>query len=208
MMPEFTTDWFSQRIPSWKHVLGKFRDKPISVLEIGSFEGRSATFLLEYLPQCRITCIDPFFAQRQFTSGYEARFDANIAPFGDRVRKIKSRSVPALDALANAGERFDVIYVDGSHERQDVLCDSIMVWPLLNTGGILIWDDWKWKRDELPPEQRPEQAIDLFCYAFAGCFKLLHREYQVIVEKLSEWPEAQATVEREIGCLQQSERPK
>jgi hypothetical protein len=181
-LPQFTTDWFSRRIPTWRRVLSKFRDRPTTALEIGSFEGRSATFLLNYLPQSHLTCIDPF------VGSYEERFDQNLAPFAARCRKIKARSAPALDELNAGGCRFDVIYIDGSHKRQDVLCDSVQTWPMLNVGGIMIWDDWRFGRKSRPSEERPQHAIDMFCRAFSPCLKVLHWEYQVMVEKRSEWP--------------------
>lgn len=181
-MPDFTSDWFTSRAPRWTRVLSKFQRTPVHVLEIGSFEGRSSIFVLEYLPQSRITCVDPF------CGSYEQRFDQNMAPFGARVEKFKSRSIPALDRLRTDGRRFDVIYIDGSHERQHVLSDSVLAWPLLKLGGLLIWDDYLWKRNRRPTEERPEHAIDLFCSMFSRSFKLLHRDYQVIVEKRTEWP--------------------
>lgn len=42
---EFSTDWFSAYVPSWLAALDKlgiFLDAKRDVLEIGSFEGRSA----------------------------------------------------------------------------------------------------------------------------------------------------------------------
>ena len=77
---------------------------PARVLEIGSWEGRSALFFLNYLPRCRLTCIDPFDRRsgaqaaadptisRLLRPGSERRFDANIADFADRIEKIKAPS--------------------------------------------------------------------------------------------------------------------
>jgi len=180
--PTFTADWFSRQIPMWESTLAALRGQPISILEIGSYEGRSATFLLGYLPESHITCIDIF------AGDYEAKFDANMASFQGRLRKIKNRSALALDMLMTEGRQFDLIYIDGSHERQDTFTDSVMAWPLLSIGGILIWDDWRWNLDG-PSEHRPQHAIDLFCVAFSPCLKELHRDYQVMVRKTSEWPE-------------------
>jgi predicted O-methyltransferase YrrM len=192
---DFTNDWQSRHIPTWTRALHKFRNQPVAVLEIGSFEGLSAVAFLELLPRCRITCVDPFAGYENratfahlFAHDYESRFDQNLAPYRDRFEKIKARSVPTLDALRREGRHFDVIYIDGSHERQDVLSDSILAWPLLKVGGVLIWDDYQWEHKTLPPDQRPEQAIDLFRSMFAPCFKELHRGYQLIGEKQSLWP--------------------
>jgi hypothetical protein len=179
---QFTSDWTTVRLSHWFDPLIKFRDASVSVLEVGSFEGRSVVFFMEFLPKCKLTCIDPFFS-----SDTEKRFAANTAAYADRLEVMKDVSVPALERLRRAARRFDVVYIDGSHRRDDVLADSILAWPLLNVGGVLIWDDRRWKT-HLPSADRPEHAIDLFCLMFSRCFRLHHHGYQVIIEKTAEWP--------------------
>jgi hypothetical protein len=44
----FTVDWFSVHIPHWEVWLQKYKGKPdIRYLEIGSFQGRSLTWMLD-----------------------------------------------------------------------------------------------------------------------------------------------------------------
>jgi Methyltransferase domain len=142
----FTTDWTSVNFANWTTHLSGFRDRAPAVLEIGSWEGRSAVFFLEFLPRCRVTCIDTFEGGAEHAdfdptimSSIEARFESNLASYGQRVRKIKSRSLPALDRLAQDNEAFDLIYIDGSHTRDDVLLDSVLAWRLLAPDGICRW---------------------------------------------------------------------
>jgi dTDP-4-amino-4,6-dideoxygalactose transaminase len=187
---DFTSDWSSTRFSTWVSVLAGFVDSDVKVLEIGSWEGRSAIFFLEYLPRSRITCIDTFEGSPLLRtiprwSGEIAhsqrRFDSNLLPYGDRVEKIHACSLPALFSLSQSGRRFDVIYIDGSHDRDDVLMDSILSWRLLNPNGILIWDDY------IHPGPRPPRvAIDAFLTMNAGEFVELHRGRQLIVCKRSD----------------------
>ena len=184
----FSSDWSSHNFANWSTHLARFKDGPADVLEIGSWEGRSAIFFLNLLPQCRLTCIDPFTGSvehrgNEAVSSIEARFDANLAAFGGRVEKIKDRSFPALDRLAGQARTFDVIYVDGSHERDDVLADSVLSWKLLRDGGTLIWDDYLWGVPDLPARARPQGAIDAFLVLHAGEYQLIHKGAQLIVEK-------------------------
>ena len=44
----------------WRRVLAPLRKTPVRIVEIGSWEGRSALFFLKYLPYSRIVCIDTF----------------------------------------------------------------------------------------------------------------------------------------------------
>jgi hypothetical protein len=195
---EFSRDWALVHFPIWDRVLGARIPGIRDVLEIGSWEGMSALYFLNAFPDCRITCIDTFGGGVEHVdptspfyspdiSAIESRFDVNVASFGNRVRKIKSRSVPALDALAEENRTFDLVYVDGSHRRDDVFGDTALSWRLLNIGGILIWDDWGWRR-EAPSSDKPEHAIALFRRAFAPCLSILHDEYQLIACKEADWP--------------------
>jgi hypothetical protein len=63
------------------------------------------------------------------------------------------------------------------------MADSQAVWRLLNVGGVVIWDDYKWGPG-LPPEERPQPAIDACLQAQAGSYRLLASGYQVMIERL------------------------
>ena len=42
---EFTADWFSGNVPVWSALIEQVR--PVRILEIGSYEGRSAVFAIQ-----------------------------------------------------------------------------------------------------------------------------------------------------------------
>jgi len=190
---EFTSDWTSGNFSLWRRVLSPLRNQPLRILEIGSWEGRSALFFLNFFERSTIICIDTFAGSTEekevydrlatILPGLEDRFDRNLALFGHRTEKIKSRSGPALESLRAQGRRFDLAYIDGSHRRDEVMADSLGIWQLLGAGGIIIWDDYKWGF-ELPPEQRPQPAIDAFLQAHEGSYRLLAKGYQVVIERL------------------------
>jgi predicted O-methyltransferase YrrM len=180
--PFFTRgDWMSGHREHLMAALGEFLHRPAEILEVGSFEGRSALFFLATFPQARLTCVD------LFTPRLSAKFGNNVGRYRDRVTKLRGRSAAVLDRLAAEKRRYDVIYIDGGHRRAEVIADSVLAWELLNVGGVLIWDDYLWKTDR-PSAARPQHAIDLFCHAFAPCLRELHRDYQVIVTKTGDWP--------------------
>src|ERR1700687_2371395 len=97
----FSTDWTSRFFPVWASLLAPRRNEALEVLEIGSWEGRSAIFFLRYLRECRITCIDTFSGSVEHPlvpkwanalPFIEGCFDSNLAEFSGRVEKIKSTS--------------------------------------------------------------------------------------------------------------------
>lgn len=187
-----SSDWTSRFFADWARLLAPRRHEPLDLLEIGSWEGRSALFFLNYLPASRLTCVDSFagspehHAREKWLTALphiEARFDANLAPFAGRVEKIKARSTPALARLLLAGRRFDLVYLDGSHHSADVLADAVLSWPLLRPGGLAIFDDYAWNL--YPPDdlRHPKQGVDAFLAVQAGRFRERLRGEQVIVEK-------------------------
>jgi hypothetical protein len=188
---QLSTDWGVEYFLLWRRVLSPLRNEPLRILEVGSWEGRSALFFLNFFRRSTITCIDTFAggeehrANRDWAAelpNVENRFDHNLAQFGPRVEKLKSWSKDGLRLLAEQRRRFDLAYVDGGHTYDDIMADSIGVWPLVDPGGVIIWDDYR-RSVELPAEQRPQAAIDTFLSGHVGGYRQLAAGYQLIVEK-------------------------
>jgi predicted O-methyltransferase YrrM len=179
--PSYTTDYVSPFVDDWARALAPLTGRPgVRLLEIGSFEGRSATWFLNHVlthETSEIVCVDLFSRPE-----LEARFDHNIrlADRHGRVRKLKGRSADVLAALDPAG--FDAVYVDGGHDAGTVLLDALLAWKLLKPGGVLIFDDYLWEL-ERPLSGRPQLAIDLFLATMGDALEILHMGYQVIGRK-------------------------
>jgi predicted O-methyltransferase YrrM len=188
----FSSDWTSWHFANWAALLHPLRDEPVRVLEIGSWEGRSALFFLNYLSRSNIACVDTFGGNIEHMRNphfaalvpeTEQRFDANLACFERRLEKIKGASAEVLPQLGIAARRFELVYVDGSHRAADVYADGVLAWPMLARDGILIFDDYEF--DEVADDsERPKLGIDAFLAAFAGQYRVLHKSYQVIIAKL------------------------
>jgi hypothetical protein len=194
---KFTVDFFSTNIDTWRQSLARFEHRPgLHFLEIGSFEGLSACWLLNNIltsDDSRLTCVDTFdFAgqgtfylqdQGTETMSIEERFDFNVKLAGGahKVRKIVGQSRDALRSLPRS--EYDYIYIDGSHIAADVLEDAVLSWPLLKLGGLMTFDDYQWDGDP-NPINRPGMAVDAFLTVFKTRYKLIHKGYQVTVEKL------------------------
>ncbi len=189
----FTTDWSSRAFNDWDRCFSSLRDESLDILEIGAWEGRSTIFFLKYFPQSRVDCVDIFLL------GNEGLFHSNIMThYGTRVKKHKSRSIPLLDAFATRRKRkFDLIYIDGAHERDDVMMDTILAWRLLKVGGFLIWDDYDILNampGQFIKDQDPKPAIDTFLAWKEGEYDVIHSAYQVIVRKSAPHYETEMTL--------------
>jgi predicted O-methyltransferase YrrM len=189
----YTYDWFSWHIPNWTRILEPFRGRPnLKFLEIGSFEGKSACWLLQNIlthETSTLTCIDVFpdmmggeDEMMPRMSTLNANFDHNIRATGvaRKVTKMKGTSEELLRTLPAL--IYDFIYIDGSHQAPYVLTDTILSWYCLKIGGYLCLDDYLWA-PEFPPNQRPQMSVDAFLQVFEGMYEPILIDYQVFIRK-------------------------
>ncbi len=183
-------DLFSVNIPFWLYTLRpRFKTKPMfSVLEIGSFEGGSAHYILSAFPNAKVTCVDTWEGSDENQGDKEMlrledRFDRNIAPYAERVTKYKGTSASYFGQTPNRAPVFDFIYIDGSHRANDVLVDAVCSFDLLNKNGVIIFDDFLWRHYD-DDRDNPCAAICAFIRYRKHQLKLLHVGRQVHIEKI------------------------
>jgi Methyltransferase domain len=187
---EFSEDWFTVYIPTWDEVLRELEGKRARVLEVGSFEGLSACFVLWRLPDAQLTCVDTFDgipAYQAYGIGgpdLERRFDRNIALVdASRLRKRTGRSHRMLSDLLAEGEGFDLVYIDASHRALDVLADAALCWQLVAPGGLVIFDDYGSIPAGVEPLEHPTLAVDAFRALVAQELEVVDQQRQLIVRK-------------------------
>jgi hypothetical protein len=179
----FTSDWFTRNVAVWSKVLESYKAKPdIRYLEIGVYEGRSLLWMLENVlthSTARATAVDPL------DGSYKETFLANLkqSGSGDKVTTDSRFSQVAL--RQQPLECYDIIYVDGSHERDDLLEDAVLCWRLLKPTGIIIFDDYRWYESPFQDcgTADPRIALDAFMKCFGHHFAVIHNGYQLILRK-------------------------
>jgi predicted O-methyltransferase YrrM len=196
----FTEDYSGNYMSLWPNIFAELRGRDdLNFLEVGSFEGMSAVWLLTNVltsSSSHLTCIDPFEnddpAQALFDvqrdsegrSSYD-RFIYNISLTGhlDKVAIVKGRSDRALREIPVGS--VDAAYIDGSHLALDVLQDAVLSWGALKLGGLLIFDDYCWESPySKDPLCTPRPAINAFLNIFAQRIKTLHIGSQVVLQKV------------------------
>ena len=188
----YTSDWAKHFVANARAHLMELAGKPVRCLEIGVFEGRSARWMLEHLlthPESKYVGIDAW----GWDDGSEEKALAHLEPFMDRVQLRKGDSIWVLRTGDWQPESFDFAYIDGCHRALSVLTDSALVWPLVRVGGLVVWDDYEWrrawwKRERMPRHLRPKEAIDAFLMSIKGAHELLFKNYQVGVRKTAAPP--------------------
>ena len=121
-----------------------------TIVEIGSFQGRSTIVLASAAPGgVTVTAIDPHAGNDrgpQQIDGYaddaagdHERFNANLARAGvaDRVRHLRMFSDEALGEVAE----IDVLYIDGAHRYRPALADIKQWGDKVRPGGTMLIHD-------------------------------------------------------------------
>lgn len=137
----FTSNWFNGTNRSGFDELlssGVIDNSTKTVVEIGSWEGQSTSWLLDHIcqsPDSVLYSIDPY--PREL-------FHENMNELSDVVRhKLIHIPKPSYVALSDITlNSCDLIYIDGSHYPDDVLRDSIYAFDRLRIGGLMIFDDY------------------------------------------------------------------
>jgi predicted O-methyltransferase YrrM len=120
--------------------------RPARTLEVGLACGASALLLTslhrKHAPDAKgqHTAIDPFQADLDDAGLHQIACDG-LAPY---FRHLREPSLSALPRLLAEGERFQLIYVDGSHLYEDVFIDAFYGTRLLDRGGVIAFDDSTW----------------------------------------------------------------
>jgi len=176
---EYSLNWFAHGARAiWEQMIPLI--DPTRVLEVGSFEGASACFLIDTLARrhrLELHCVDHWQGGVEHAdsdmAAVEARFHRNTAlAITEAAHPVdlvvhKGRSDTGLIGLlaAGNGDKFDFVYIDGSHQAPDVLADAVLGFRLLRPGGVMGFDDYIWAED-LPggrdPLRCPKPAIDAF----------------------------------------------
>ena len=155
-----TTDFFSINAYYWKKILRTLPEN-FKYLEIGSLEGNSALFIINNFKVKKVVCVD-IWEDENFKEEQHKNFNnykKNINEFSNIVETFKGTS----DAFfLNQKDKYDVIYIDGSHETDQVYKDIKNSWNILNVNGILICDDYFYGSIYKNPDNVPSIAINKF----------------------------------------------
>lgn len=185
----FTADGFSGNIPVWLKLLAPFKGRAnLRFLEIGSFEGRSAVWLLDSIlthESSHLTCIDTFERGVETPTAERSpaleNFKHNIRGFGRRVDYFVGESRDVLRDLPFK-DYFDFIYLNGDHKASSVLEDAILAFRMLKPRGVLVFDDYCWRLMHRDID-RPKLAIDVFTRIFSDDLDVVFAGAQIAVIK-------------------------
>uniref|UniRef100_A0A6C0I7Z9 Methyltransferase FkbM domain-containing protein n=1 Tax=viral metagenome TaxID=1070528 RepID=A0A6C0I7Z9_9ZZZZ len=196
-LPEGSRDIFIEQLNEFNKNNNKQNKQ---ILEIGTYSGVSLIKIMENIPNSYGTVIDSWIDYKEFKNckstltenikqnNIESYFYQNIKNknIQDRVKVFKGNSVDKLLELIklqslNQIEKFDIIYVDGSHRLLDCFVDLILSWQLLEKNGMMIIDDYLYNKDNIL--ESPYEAVNQFLDKYKNKYTLLHKSYRVFLIK-------------------------
>ena len=176
-------DWFLFKTPlliSYFDKNYKIKNKIVNILEIGSYEGRSAIFFSNFFKKPRIVCVDPFIDELYENLGEAYRnFLRNVKYFNN----IKIEKIIAKKFFIKNKNYYDLIYIDGSHKFKDVYDDLINAYKFVKINKYILLDDVLWRKDYL--HKTPLDAINLFIKNYSKKILIIYCHEQMLIKKIS-----------------------
>lgn len=140
---------------------------PALMVEVGTWLGRSAIGAAEFYRQqlgwhdFTLICVDTWLGSLEHWTeparfgGFERshgrpdlyeHFLSNVVNAGlqDHILPLPQTSATGARILNFFRLRPDWVYLDASHEPEDIRQDLKLYWPLVAQGGVLFGDDWNW----------------------------------------------------------------
>ncbi len=199
---KFKEKWFDGMIPMWEQIFTQ-HVAPIgikNVLEIGCYEGRATSFVCEnYLYEdTNYDVVDTFEGSLNETGMVGAveefktnqnfilnNFKHNISFYPNINFNInKGYSQYLLPELEKKGKKYDFIYIDASHRADDTFMDAYYAHKMLNSKGLLIFDDFGWKDPNQPHiVNSPQLGIEVFFTMYGDLYNVVIKGYQVAAIK-------------------------
>ncbi len=180
LYPDDVQGWGSDA-PVFKELITELR--PRLIIEVGTWKGASALHMARVCDELdietRILAIDTWLGAYEFigatgerdlllSHGYPQiyyQFLANVvrAHQQRRIIPFPQTSLIAARWCHHHQIRADLIYIDGSHDAEDVAADIRAYWPLLRRGGVLFGDDydcWESVRDAVESSDHTSAITD------------------------------------------------
>lgn len=187
--PHFFCPWddFTMHIVNWQSFLSRFDGQPnLNFLELGTAQGRATVWLLENVlntPNSKISTVDMKHLMPVVKPSLREKLDnqdividclENLAPYltTNRCKFVESTTD---QFFKNNTDQFDFVYVDASHDPDQVLRDAINSFDVVKPQGLILFDDYGWGECGV--------GIEAFLQTFKHKIKVLHKDWQVLIEK-------------------------
>lgn len=168
LLPEDLRGWNGEA-----DIFGKLiqQTNPVNIIEVGTWKGQSAITMAKDVPRgTKIFCVDTWLGALEFMgetgerdlmlkNGYPQvyyQFLSNVVHNNcrDIIIPVPQTSSIAARWFKKQGIKAELIYIDGSHDEQDVYDDLCNYYDICTK--VMFGDDWRYFADV-------ERAVTRFC---------------------------------------------
>lgn len=128
---------------------GLFQPTPVSVVEIGVYQGTLSRFLLDSVGTVQLLGVDPYMIQknastwRESNQEVEARYREARAVYDEYRDRSELKVMTSAEASRLVADHsFDLVFIDGDHTYEGALEDIDLWLPKVKPGGILAGHDF------------------------------------------------------------------
>ena len=182
----FSQKWFLNNFEIFTFFLPKDKSLKFDYLEVGCYEGLSSFYVLSEYKSVNAFFLDiwdmPNPNSKTLSHNFgliEKAFDQNLSGFD--FKKMKNDSVISMRKLLKENVHFDFIYIDGSHNGEDILSDAIEAFKILKVNGLMFFDDFL-QHDENRILQS-YVGIDKFLSLYSDYLKIEYFQNNLVVRK-------------------------
>jgi hypothetical protein len=145
--PEFGENWFSYS-GLYSNIVEQFSSGS-KFVEIGCWKGKSSAYMAVEIANSQkdieFICIDTWEGSVEHQDHKELKnlydiFKSNMRPVEKYYKSIKSSSLNAVNLFPD--NSIDFVFIDASHEYEDVKNDILAWYPKVKVGGILAGHDY------------------------------------------------------------------
>jgi predicted O-methyltransferase YrrM len=160
--------WFDDHLKSYLKPIIKNDMKMI--IELGSWLGSSTRWFCEN-SNAKVVAIDHWKGSIEHVNRRDVKdklptlyetFIVNCWDYRDRITPVKMDTISGLTWCSDMGFQPDIIFIDASHEYEDVLKDLETSHNLFPK-AILVGDDWAWRNRRLQKRFTVREAVVDFC---------------------------------------------
>ena len=182
---KYTKTWFLNS--EIRHLLHKYLDTNITnkILEIGCYEGLSSIFFADNFidnEHSSLTLVDPFLNINNndhsifLQNNEELTFDYNLLQCNNQ-NKIIIHKITSDTFFLNNTNTYNFIYIDGSHEIDQITKDMENSFNILEKNGIMWMDDYG-------GNNKIYDTMNVFLKKYETKYELLHSNYQLAIKKI------------------------
>lgn len=173
--------WLQTNLNQFLNILEPLKNNKMSILELGSYQGISAFFFLDYLENSKITCVDYFDNNPNNLN----IFKKNLNQYLNTGRlEVYDGTTLSFFSKGLKENFYDLIYVDAGHGYLDVLTDLYYSYLQLKLNGLMLMDDYLWHQGKVVDLNKGVRlAINDFLERVNGTYEVIYFGYSVAIKK-------------------------